>query len=65
MFHLFLYCRTIFNGKSGNVSEYKINNVPVKLYPWEETNKFDEKPFRIMPKSIYIPSKFYDASIEI
>jgi hypothetical protein len=40
------YYRSIFsNGNNtNNQNEYKINNVPLKLFPWEETHKpFEEK----------------------
>lgn len=35
-----------------NQPEYKLNNVPLKLFPWEDSNKssHDDKSFRIVQK---------------
>ena len=44
---IFLCFRSILN----NQSEYKLNNVPLKLFPWEESEKpAQDKSFRIVQK---------------
>lgn len=43
--------RNMLNG-SGASTEYKINNIPVKLFSWEEPQKPQEdKSFKIVQKS--------------
>ena len=41
----------MLNGNS-QATEYKLNNIPVKLFSWEEPQKLqEEKPFKIVPHS--------------
>jgi hypothetical protein len=48
---IFFFLRNILNGNS-QATEYKLNNIPVKLFSWEEPQKpQDEKPFKVVQKS--------------
>lgn len=48
----FFFARNILNGSSTQGAEYKINNVPVKLFSWEEPQKPQEdKSFKVVQKS--------------
>lgn len=48
----FSFTRNILNG-SGIQPEYKINNIPVKLFSWEEPQKkpHDDKSFKVVQTS--------------
>jgi hypothetical protein len=45
-------CNPLFRSILNQPSEYKVNNVPIKLFPWEEPHKpaHDDKSFRIVQK---------------
>lgn len=45
--------RNILNGNTQSTTEYKLNNVPVKLFSWEEPQKpqQEEKPFKVVQQS--------------
>lgn len=51
-FCLFSFARNILNG-SGIQPEYKINNIPVKLFSWEEPPQkpHEDKSFKVVQKS--------------
>ncbi|KAL7039571.1 hypothetical protein ACKWTF_000032 [Chironomus riparius] len=43
--------RSVLNGNS-QATEYKLNNIPVKLFSWEEPQKLqEEKPFKIVQQN--------------
>lgn len=48
-----LFFRNILNGNNTQSTEYKLNNVPVKLFPWEEKTPYEDKSFRVVQKSEY------------
>ncbi|CAO1307026.1 unnamed protein product [Diamesa serratosioi] len=43
--------KNILNANNTQSTEYKINNVPVKLFPWEEKTPYEDKSFRVVQKS--------------